>query len=426
MKKKEVLVLGAGIVGVSTALALQSRGHHVVLLDRQAPGLGASYGNAGIIQREAVQPYGFPRDLPTLARAALGRDNAIRYHAGALPKLLGPLLHYWRNSAPRNYAEIAAAYSTLVAHSIAEHAPLIEAAGATHLIRKQGWHQAYRTPRAFERAAREAERVRDAYGLSGRSVSAQELGVIEPALLPRLAGSVLWQDPWTVANPAELVALYANLFVARGGAFVADEAWQLTPTSGGWSAQGATRQVSGQEAVIAMGAWSFDVARKLGYALPMFVKRGYHRHFARPQGFGISLLDAENGIMLAPMQQGLRMATGAELAPLGAAATPVQIARSQILASELVALGEPLEQQPWMGARPCSADMKPLVGPAYRHKGLWFHFGHGHQGLTLGPASARLLAEQFCGEPTLVPAQPFLPSRFARRGNPGPSTARIE
>ncbi|MNV84328.1 D-amino acid dehydrogenase small subunit [compost metagenome] len=70
--------------------------------------------------------------------------------------------------------------------------------------------------------------------------------------------------------------------------------------------------------------------------------------------------------------------------------------------------------------------MKPLVGPAYRHKGLWFHFGHGHQGLTLGPASARLLAEQFCGEPTLVPAQPFLPSRFARQGNPGPSTARIE
>lgn len=412
MKKKEIIVLGAGIVGVSTALALQARGHHVTLLDLQAPGRGASFGNAGLIQREAVEPYGFPRDLPMLVGAALGRLNAIHYHASALPELLRPLWEYWRNSAPSRYPRIAAEYSALIAHSTSEHAPLIEAACAGHLIRKQGWHEAYRTARAFDQAAQDAERLRCAYGLAGRSLGSQELSVIEPALKKPMAGAIWWEDPWSVANPGELVQLYAQLFVQRGGMFRTDQGIELVQTPSGWTARGATLEVAAQDAVIALGAWSFAAVRKLGYDLPVFVKRGYHRHFRKPAQFGISMLDAENGIMLAPMNTGLRIATGAEFAALDAPATPVQLQRSEKLVSELVELGEPVEVQPWLGARPCVADMKPLVGPAGRHKGLWFNFGHGHQGLTLGPASARLLAEQFDGEPTMVAAAPYLPSRF--------------
>lgn len=412
MKRKEIIVVGAGIVGVSTALALQARGHHVVLLDRQEPGRGASFGNAGLIQREAVEPYGFPRDMPTLVAAALGRLNAIHYHASALPGLLRPLFQYWRNSAAQRYRHIAAEYSALIAHSTAEHAPWIEAAGAGHLIRKQGWHEAYRTHREFDKAAQDAERIRAAYGLAGRAVGSQELAAIEPALIKPMAGSILWQDPWSVANPGELVQLYAKLFMQRGGEFKTDPGLELQPTPSGWSAQGAGQAVTAEEAVIALGAWSFAAVKKLGYGLPVFVKRGYHRHFRQPGGFGISMLDAENGIMLAPMNTGLRMATGAEFAHLDAPATPVQIRRSEALVREIVQLGDPVEQEPWLGARPCTADMKPLVGPAPRHKGLWFNFGHGHQGLTLGPACARLLAEQMDGEQTFVAAGPYLPSRF--------------
>ncbi|WP_027014269.1 NAD(P)/FAD-dependent oxidoreductase [Comamonas composti] len=416
MKQKEIMVLGAGMVGVSTALALQARGHHVILLDRQQPGRdGASFGNAGLIQREAVEPYGFPRDLATLVGAALGRENAIHYHLSALPALASPLFQYWRNSAPARYPQIAAEYAALIAHSTSEHAPWIEAAGAGHLIRKQGWHEVYRSAAAFDKGARDAERIRAAWGLAGRALSGQELAALEPALKKPLAGSILWQDPWSVASPGDLVDLYAKLFVQRGGEFRTGQGIELSPRGAGWCARGAGLEVSAQEAVMALGAWSFDAVRKLGYALPVFVKRGYHRHFRKPQNFGISMLDAENGIMLAPMTAGLRICTGAEFARLDAPATPVQIQRSTELASELVQLGEPVEDMPWLGARPCVADMKPLIGPAVRHKGLWFNFGHGHQGLTLGPASARLLAEQIDGEPTFVPAQAYLPARFEGR-----------
>lgn len=413
MKKKEIIVLGAGIVGVSSALALQAQGHNVTLLDVKEPGQGASFGNAGLIQREAVEPYGFPRDLSTLIGAALGRLNAIHYQASALPGLIRPLTEYWKNSAPQRYPTITAAYSALIAHSTSEHAPLIEAAGANHLIRKTGWHQAYRTNAAFDAAAKHAEQIRSDYGLTGRSVHSQELAAIEPTLKKPMAGSILWEDPWSVANPGELVQLYAQLFVQRGGAFVADPDFELLPTNTGWTAKGLQHELHAEHAVIAMGAWSFAAIRKLGYQLPVFVKRGYHRHFNTPQRFGISLLDAENGIMLAPMNMGLRIATGAEFAKLDAPATQVQIQRSEALARELVELGEPVDDTPWLGARPCVADMKPLIGPGFMHKGLWFNFGHGHQGLTLGPASARLLAEQFAGEAPYVEPSAYLPKRFA-------------
>ena len=413
MKRKEIIVLGAGIVGVSSALALQSRGHHVTLMDIQKPGRGASYGNAGLIQREAVEPYGFPRDLNTLASAAFGRLNAIHYHADALPGLLRPLAQYWRNSAPQSYRPIAKQYSSLIAHSTAEHAPLIEAASASHLIRKNGWHQAYRTHAEFEKAAKDAERIRAHYGLKGRTVGSDELSYLEPALKKALAGSILWEDPWSVANPGELVLLYAKLFEKRGGTFVADANIVLSATNTGWQAKGNTQLIKAEEAVIAMGAWSFAAAKNLGYDLPVFVKRGYHRHFQNPNNFSVSMLDAESGIMLAPMNQGLRIATGAEFAKLDAPATPVQINRSEALARELIDLGKHVEDAPWLGARPCSADMKPLIGPGYKHQGLWFNFGHGHQGLTLGPASARLLAELHDVEQPFVEPTGFLPQRFA-------------
>jgi D-amino-acid dehydrogenase len=112
------------------------------------------------------------------------------------------------------------------------------------------------------------------------------------------------------------------------------------------------------------------------------------------------------------MQQGLRLTTGAEFAPLQAPATPVQLAKSEHCARELLDLGPASPQAPWLGARPCVADMVPLVGPAPRHPGLWLNLGHAHQGFTMGPASAKLLAQQMAGEPPYIAPAPYLPQRF--------------
>lgn len=161
-----------------------------------------------------------------------------------------------------------------------------------------------------------------------------------------------------------------------------------------------------------MGPWSHQFVKELGYDFLVFIKRGYHRHFQQPHNLNLTMLDTEKGYVLIPMKYGIRLTTGAEFAHLDAAPTTVQLQKAQKLATELIALSDPSPAPPWMGARPCTADMLPIMGPAPKHPGLWFNFGHGHQGFTLGPMAGRLVAEMVSGQPTLVDPAPYLPARF--------------
>ena len=163
-----------------------------------------------------------------------------------------------------------------------------------------------------------------------------------------------------------------------------------------------------------MGPWSDQVFAPLGYSIPLNVKRGYHLHL-KPRGNAVlhhPVLDSDRGFLLAPMNRGIRLTTGVEFAHRDAPPTPVQVERALPRAHTLFPLGEPVEAKPWKGARPCLPDMLPVIGKAPRHPGLWFDFGHQHHGLTLGPATGRLLAEMMTGETPFADIGPFAVERF--------------
>ena len=152
----------------------------------------------------------------------------------------------------------------------------------------------------------------------------------------------------------------------------------------------AGRHITARDAVVAMGPWSDQIFAPLGYSIPLQVKRGYHLHL-KPRGNAVlnhPVLDTDLGYLLAPMNRGIRLTTGAEFAHRDAAPTPVQVERALPRAHGLFPLGEPVDTKPWMGARPCLPDMLPVIGKAPRHDGLWFDFGHQHHGLTLDPQPA--------------------------------------
>jgi D-amino-acid dehydrogenase len=156
------------------------------------------------------------------------------------------------------------------------------------------------------------------------------------------------------------------------------------------------------------------LTRKLGYHLPLAVKRGYHMHY-KPAGNAVlnhPVLDTERGYFLAPMLQGIRLTTGAEFADRDAPKTPVQLARAEPIARTLFPLGERVEAEPWLGRRPCTPDMMPIIGPAPKHKGLWFSFGHAHHGLTLAAVTGRMIAEMVTGQKVFVDPAPFAAARF--------------
>ena len=407
-----ILVLGAGMVGTCTALHLQQRGFDVTLVDRRAPGQETSMGNAGLIQREAVEPYAFPREPGFLLDVALGRGAQVHWHAQGLWQMGAALLRYLHHSHPRRHARATQAYSRLIAHATQAHDPLILAAGAQDLISREGFRFVFRTAAAFDAAAQRAEDLHTRFGVRSQAENTAELALAEPALQKHLAGAVHWLDPWSVNDPGALVQRYADLFVARGGRLRVGDAASLQAQGAGWSVHTAEGPVHAQNAVLALGPWSDGLIRTLGYRFQLFIKRGYHQHYSAPVQLRQPILDAERGYVLAPMQRGLRLTTGAEFASIDAPPTPVQLAKAQTLARELIDLGQPLPEAPWLGARPCTADMLPVMGPAPRHPGLWFNFGHAHQGFTMGPVAGRLLAEMVSGELPCVDPMPYSPRRF--------------
>jgi D-amino-acid dehydrogenase len=410
----DALVLGAGIVGVSVAVHLQKRGRSTVLVDRRGPAEETSFGNAGLVQREGVYPYGFPHDFGALFRYGLNRTIDAHYHPSAIPRLAPFLWKYWHHSRPARHKAIAHLYAKLIEHCISEHEALAAEAGAMELFRRTGWMKVFRTARERDVRFAEAERWHGEFGLSYKAYDARTLQGLEPHLAPVLSGALHWTDPLAVVDPHGLVLSYLKSFEKLGGRFVQGNAASLYAEAGAWRVRTVDGPLAARDAVIALGPWSDVVTRMLGYDLPLAVKRGYHMHY-RAAGRAVlnhPVLDTERGYFLAPMRRGIRLTTGAEFALRDAIRTPVQLGRAEPIARDLFPLAERLDTEPWMGARPCTPDMMPVIGRAPRHSGLWFAFGHAHHGFTLGPVTGRLIGEMVAGERPFVDPSPYRADRF--------------
>jgi D-amino-acid dehydrogenase len=408
--KGDVLVLGAGMVGVSAALHLQELGRDVILVDRhERAGEETSYGNAGVIECASVFPLMFPRDIRQIFQYALNRSPNSQYRFSELPDFLPWLVRYYLASSPARALHSAMSEWPLIQRSLVEHEALIAEAGVPELLRRTGWIKLFRSETSLTKAVRDAERVKQ-YGVPSEILDRAAIAAREPSLTGDFAGAVYWPTPGFIADPGALAKAYADLFVRKGGRFVVADARTLTQESGGWRVNGA----AAREAVVALGPWSDLVFRPLGYSIPLGVKRGYHLHL-KPSGNAVlnhPVLDSDLGYLLAPMNRGIRLTTGVEFARRDAPPRPIQVENALPRAHALFPLGEAVDAKPWMGARPCLPDMLPVIGPAPRHPGLWFDFGHQHHGLTLGPATGRLLAEMMTGMAPFADPRPFAADRF--------------
>ncbi len=410
----DVIVLGAGIIGVSSALNLQDRGRRVALVDRRGPGEETSFGNAGLIERSSIVPYAFPRKTGALLRFARNQSTALYWDYRALPSFAGWLARYWWESSPQRLAAAARDMLPLIAQSVTEHDALIARAGLADLVHAGGWIEAFHDRPVFEREAAEAEVAARQHGLHMVPLDGAALRSRESALSDGFCGGLHWQDPKAVSNPGALTQGYARLFEADGGLLLLGDASTLRAENGAWTVDTAQGRISAKEVVIALGVWSDTVFGPLGYRIPLRGKRGYHMHYRPARGMlSVPVVDSQQGYVIAPMQGGrLRLTTGVEIAKRGSPPTGIQLERAERLARPIFGLGERIDPAPWLGIRPCTPDMRPVIGPASRHRGLWFAFGHNHHGLTLGPATGRLLAEIMTGEAPFTDPRPYRPARF--------------
>lgn len=411
----KVIVIGAGMVGTSIAWHLQKNDSQVLLLDKKPPGSETSYGNAGLIQREAIHVHPFPRHLAELIRVLPNQKTDIRYRLPAVLRYHQALLKYWQFSTPSSVQKIEKEWKTLIEHCTSEHQEMITAAGAEDLIRHDGWIEMHRDEDTFRKAIRGAEHAKQ-QGVEHNVLSIAQLEVLEPnGNFDGFIGAIHWCNSWQVSNPGALVKAYAKSFQEMSGSIGECTVKAILPESNGWQVITNQETFYSDDLVIAAGPWSNQLIKPLGYDLPLFPMRGYHQHFKTTEENKIyhSLVDIEKGFVMGGMQQGIRITTGAEMTTMEAPKNLGQLKAVLHFAKVILPLDEAVETEPWAGSRPCMPDMKPVIGAAGKHRNLWFAFGHGHQGFTLGPVTGRIMEELLHNKPVVIDIEPFNAQRFS-------------
>ena len=407
------VVLGAGMVGVSVALALRARGLAVTLLDRREPGRETSYGNAGVLSRGSIQPFNTPSLFKKLPGYLTNRHPALRYDLGHLLRNPGWPLGFLMEARRSRLAPRRDALNALLEISIAAHRQLIKEAGVEHRLRDTGWIKVWRSESGHADAIAD-RKLFQAYDIDSEVLDRQALSGLEPDLAPIFPAALWIKSAASVDNPGAVVQAYAQLFAREGGVIRQAEVKGLKRDAAGWRVATSDGELKADVVVIALGPWSADLLRTLGIRVPLGVERGYHSHYAttRPAKLSRPINDVERAYILTPMEQGYRITSGVELKPRDAPASPDQLAAALVSAREAFPLGAALDKEPWRGARPTMPDSLPMIGEVPSQPGLYAAFGHQHIGFTMGPGTGALIADLVTGTRPIIDPLPYAPARY--------------
>lgn len=414
MGTPSVIVLGAGVAGLSAALPLARAGCAVTVIDPLPPAGGASFGNAGLLSPETVVPIALPgmlRKVPGWLRDPLG---PLVVRPSYLPKATPWLLQWIRAGRMDRVLAISDAMRALHRPSLQVWRDLLGSAGYADLVRQAGqvqvWDETTETPTAA------VERLlRDRHGIETQLLGADELRQMYPGIARHISRGLFVPGNGHLVNPARAVRQIAENLLAEGGTILAERAMKLIPREGGrWMVMTNTGNHEADHVVVAGGAWSRSLLDPLGVRVPLETERGYHLMMPEP---GVSpsppLLYKSRGFGVTMMEDGLRVAGTVEIAGLDAAPDE---RRAEVLLRQLRALFPDVKAgapKLWMGFRPSLPDSLPVLGPVAQHPGLHLCFGHSHFGMTGGPTGGRLVADLILGaKPAFDPA-PYNVTRFA-------------
>jgi D-amino-acid dehydrogenase len=407
----DVIVLGAGIVGVSAAYAARQRGLSVILIDRREPGSETSYGNAGVLSSGSILPLNKPSLWKALPSYLTNRNAALRWDPVWAFQNIDWVVRFLANATAAQTRPRATALHGLIGASLKLHREWIVKADAAQRIRETGWLKAWRSDAVA--AAKEEQAFLAEYGIESRLLDRQAISALEPNILPVYKVGLLHTQTASVDSPGAVVKAYARMFVGSGGEIRQSDIKAIVQDGDGWRVLLADGGIPTRHVVVALGPWSADLLRPLGYRVPLAFERGYHREFEpnATRQLRRPIHDADGSFLMTSMENGIRVTSGVELTALDAPSSYAQLDAVVPMARGVVEFGDPVGE-PWRGARPTLPDSLPMIGPAPRHSALWLAFGNQHIGFTTGPATGAAVAAMIGGAPPPFDAAPFSPSRY--------------
>ncbi len=407
-----VIVIGGGIVGICTALSLAERGAKVRLIDRDEPGQGASYGNAGVISPWSVVPNSVPGLWKKIPGWLLNSEGPIHLPIRKLPAFVPWGLKFLSQGRASRVRKISDAMATLNLHNIELYRRHLKGTGYEGLIRDSMYVHAYRHAENASLAGFEND-LRRAVGAEIELVDGAELRRIEPALSPDYQAALLIKGQARARNPGRIGQVLTDKLRTMGGDVLRRTVKSLNRHENGWQIFTDNGVLEADKIVIAAGAWSAALLKPLGIALPLAAERGYHIVFQNP-GIELenSVMDTDFRFVSSSMEGGLRSAGTAEFTGID---EPETHARAQMLIRQSQRMLPDLnitDNQSWMGVRPSFPDSLPTLGPIPGFDGLFAAFGHSHYGLMMAPKTGELVADCVMGRRSNIDLGPYRPDRF--------------
>jgi D-amino-acid dehydrogenase len=410
----KVIVVGAGIVGVSCAVWLQRSGHDVTIVDRAGPASGTSHGNAGVLAAGAIIPVTVPGLLQRAPAMLLNRDAPLFLKWSYLPKLIPFLAKYLRHATDAHVDVYAAAMSALMHDTLDQHRQLAVGTPAARYIHDDDYCFGYATRSAFEADAYGWEKRRAA-GYDFEVVSGADYGARDPSFGDAFETVVACKNHGRISDPGAYVKALADHFVDQGGTLQIADVLDVDLETGVITGlQTSDGPMTADHIVFAMGPWSKEIAHKLGVKVPFESERGYHLEFINPTVMPEApMMVASGKFVLTPMEGRLRAAGVIEFGGLetGASRAPFDMLRRQVAALLPKMTCDSVVE--WMGHRPAPADSLPLIGANDRFGKSYSAFGHQHVGLTGGPKTGRIIADLIGGRKPNIDLGPFDPMKHA-------------
>lgn len=412
---KVIVVVGAGIVGVSSAIWLRRAGHDVTLIDKGAPGMGASYGNAGLLAQWAVVPVTTPKLWRDAPRYLMDPNSPLFVKWGHVPRMLPWLAQYMRNATDKRTRQIVSSLSPLLLDAVDQHRSLIQGTSVENWVRDSKMTFVYRNRAGFDADAY-GWRMKAIVGMTPTVITGDAVQEIEPILSADHRCIAVLEGQGHVTDPGKYVASLAQYFETLGGRVVCAEVRDLQKGPDGQIICVQTDQdhFDCDAAVITAGIWSKELTRKLGLRIPLEAERGYHVIFENPTETPYNpmmMVDGKFGVNA--MDMGLRCAGTVELGDhhTGPSTAPIALLKKHAAAAfpRMSFSGT----QEWMGFRPSTPDSMPLIGEL-GSSGIFVGFGHQHIGLTAGPKTGRILAQMISGQHPNMDLSTFDPARFSR------------
>jgi D-amino-acid dehydrogenase len=408
----EVVVIGAGVIGLSAALMAQARGLSVTVIDREGPAAGASAGNAGAFAFTDILPLASPGILKKAPKWLLDPLGPLTIPPAYALQIVPWLYRFWRACSPRAVAASTAAQTAMMDLSRAELEPFLASTGTLDMLRTDGNLQVYESEAEF-RASLPGWEARTTHGIDFRHMTAEEMADLQPGLSPRFIRGTFTPGWWSIADPKLYVQALADRFRTQGGAILQAEVIGLKPQDNGVSIQTTDQALHADKVVLSAGAFSHRIAATLGERIPLETERGYNTTLP-PDALDLrcQVTFGGHGFVISRLSTGIRVGGAVEL---GGLSLPPNYKRSEAMLRKAKAFLPGLKTEggkQWIGFRPSLPDSLPAIGRSKASPNVVYAFGHGHLGLTQSAGTARIVADLLTDLDPPVDITPFNPHRF--------------